>query len=232
LAALRAGSEYDAAIFDVVMPEMNGVQLAEQVRDLAPGPGLPVILLSSSGETFCGDMAHQLRLAATLSKPVKGAQLFEALSQALAGASGVVRGRRRAHSQFAELAQGADDLRILLAEDNAINQKVALRILQRLGYSADLAETGLAVLAALGAKDYDVVLMDVQMPELNGLDATRRIRAELAPGRQPYIIALTADATAGFQNECLASGMNDYVSKPIRIDQLVAALQQARQAQA
>jgi CheY-like chemotaxis protein len=131
-------------------------------------------------------------------------------------------------SQFDRIAPAAP-LRILLAEDNTINQKVALRILQRLGYGADVVDTGVAVLAGLGQRDYDVVLMDVQMPQMNGLDATRRIRGELPPERQPYIIALTADATAGFQAECLNAGMNAYVSKPIRIDELVAALQGVRQ---
>jgi CheY-like chemotaxis protein len=221
---------FDAAIFDVVMPEMNGVQLAQQLRRLPQAPVLPIILLSSSGDVYSADMMHALQLAATLSKPVKGAQLFEALSGALGASGRGTRVRRRVQSQFGQVAPATTGLRILLAEDNPINQKVALRILQRLGYEADVAETGLAVLAALDAATYDVIFMDVQMPELNGLDATRRIRAEFPPTRQPHIIALTADATAGFQNECLASGMNDYVSKPIRIDELVAALQQVKQA--
>jgi PAS domain S-box-containing protein len=230
LGAVANDPGFDAAIFDVVMPEMNGVQLAQQLRRLPQAPVLPIILLSSSGDVYSADMMHALQLAATLSKPVKGAQLFEALSGALGASGRGTRVRRRVQSQFGKVAPATTGLRILLAEDNPINQKVALRILQRLGYEADVAETGLAVLAALDAATYDVIFMDVQMPELNGLDATRRIRAELPPTRQPYIIALTADATAGFQNECLASGMNDYVSKPIRIDELVAALQQVKQA--
>ncbi len=142
---------------------------------------------------------------------------------------GFVRAQRKVQAHFDKSAQRQGTLRILLAEDNLINQKVALRILQRLGYEADLAENGLAVLAALAHKDYDVILMDVQMPEMNGLDATRRIRAELPPERQPRIIALTADAMAGYQNECLASGMNGYITKPIRVEELVAVLEQAKQ---
>ena len=142
---------------------------------------------------------------------------------------GFSRARRRLQSHFDQSPVGREPLRILLAEDNTINQKVALRILQRLGYQADLAENGLAVLTALQHKNYDVILMDVHMPELNGIDATRRIRAELPAERQPHIIALTADALEGYQNECLASGMNDYISKPIRVDALVTALQQSIQ---
>jgi len=142
---------------------------------------------------------------------------------------GFVRAQRKVQMHFDKSAQRQGTLRILLAEDNLINQKVALRILQRLGYEADLAENGLAVLAALDHKDYDVILMDVQMPEMNGIDATRRIRAELPAERQPSIIALTADALAGYQNECLASGMNAYITKPIRVEELVAALEEVSQ---
>jgi PAS domain S-box-containing protein len=114
------------------------------------------------------------------------------------------------------------DLWILLAEDNAVNQKVAMRILERLGYRADIAANGIQVLGALKSRPYDVVLMDVQMPEMDGLEATRRIR--IMPGRQPYIIAMTAHAMKGDREECLAAGMNDYVSKPVRIEELHAAI--------
>jgi PAS domain S-box-containing protein len=228
LAAVGGGAHFDAAILDVVMPEQDGVELAEHLRKTTQGEELPLILLSSAGDVYTGEQLQGLNLSATLNKPVKTAQLFEALHQAMAGTRGFVRARRRVQSQFEQIAPAANPLRILLAEDNVINQKVALRILQRLGYAADVAETGLAAIHALQRQAYDVVLMDVQMPELNGLDATRRIRAELPGERQPYIIALTADATAGFQGECLRSGMNAYVSKPIRIDELVAALQVAQ----
>jgi CheY-like chemotaxis protein len=116
-------------------------------------------------------------------------------------------------------------LRILLAEDNVVNQKVALRMLGRLGYRADIAADGLEVLKALQSHHYDVVLMDVQMPEMDGLEATRSIRR--MPGRQPYIIAMTAHAMKGDREECLEAGMNDYVSKPVRIEELNAALQRS-----
>jgi CheY-like chemotaxis protein len=115
-------------------------------------------------------------------------------------------------------------LRILLAEDNPTNQKLATIILGRLGYTADLAANGLEVLQALGRQSYDVVLMDMQMPEMDGLEATRHIRWELPAARQPHIIAMTANAMRGDREACLAAGMNDYVSKPIRVEELVAAL--------
>jgi CheY-like chemotaxis protein len=118
-------------------------------------------------------------------------------------------------------------LRILLAEDNAINQKVALRTLERLGYRADLAANGLEAIAALDRQAYDVVLMDMQMPEMDGLEATRHLRAHLPAARQPWIIAMTANAMQGDREICLSAGMDDYVSKPVRTEDLVAALERA-----
>ena len=119
-------------------------------------------------------------------------------------------------------------LRILLAEDNAMNQKVALRLLERLGYRADVASNGLEALAALERQPYDVVLMDVQMPELDGLDASRRICERWPPESRPHIIAMTANALPEDREACFAAGMNDYVAKPIRADELAAALKRAR----
>jgi CheY-like chemotaxis protein/HPt (histidine-containing phosphotransfer) domain-containing protein len=118
-------------------------------------------------------------------------------------------------------------LRILLAEDNAINQKVALRTLERLGYRADLAGNGLEAIAALDRQSYYVVLMDMQMPEMDGLTSTRHLRAHLPAERQPWIIAMTANAMQGDRELCLSAGMNDYVSKPVRSEDLVAALERA-----
>ncbi len=228
LAAIDAGQQFDAAILDGIMPTLDGIQLAQNLRSLPAGSSLPLILLSSSGDIPSRDNTDHLQLSATLSKPVKTVQLYEALTTAISRSSSYIRAKRKVQSHFDKITPGAVPLRILLAEDNAINQRVALRILQRLGYTADVVETGVAVVNAFAEHEYDVILMDIQMPELNGLDATRRIRAELPADRQPYIIALTADATAAFQNECLASGMNSYVSKPVRIDELVAALQQVK----
>jgi CheY-like chemotaxis protein len=116
-------------------------------------------------------------------------------------------------------------LRILLAEDNAVNQKLALRLLERLGYRADVAGNGLEAIQALERQAYDLVLMDVQMPELDGLEATRQIRQRGSQLEQPRIIAMTANAMQGDRELCLAAGMDDYVSKPIRVEELVAALE-------
>jgi CheY-like chemotaxis protein len=116
-------------------------------------------------------------------------------------------------------------LRILLAEDNAINQKVALRMLERLGYRADVAGNGLEVLEAVGQRPYDVILMDVQMPEMDGLKATIHIREQLLSQKQPFIIAMTANALAGDREKYISQGMDDYISKPVRVNELTEALQ-------
>ena len=119
-------------------------------------------------------------------------------------------------------------LRVLLAEDNPINQKVALRILERMGYRADVAANGLEVLEAVARQAYDVILMDVQMPEMDGLEATREIHRRWPNGPRPRIIAMTANALQGDREICLAAGMDDYIAKPVRTDQLAAALERAR----
>jgi CheY-like chemotaxis protein len=121
-------------------------------------------------------------------------------------------------------------LRILLAEDNVVNQKLALRLLQRMGYRADLASNGIEAIECIARQPYDVVLMDVQMPEMDGMDATRQICARFASNNRPRIVAMTANAMQGDRDECLAAGMDDYISKPIRVHDLLSALQHSRPA--
>ena len=120
-------------------------------------------------------------------------------------------------------------LRILLAEDNVVNQKLALRLLQQMGYRADLASNGVEAIKSVERQIYDVVLMDVQMPEMDGLEASRRITAKWQTGQRPRIVAMTANAMQGDREECLAAGMDDYVTKPIRVDALVEALLRVEQ---
>jgi CheY-like chemotaxis protein len=159
-----------------------------------------------------------------LSKPVRLSTLQDRLCEILAGQPGVT---RLAGPSPGDAAPGP--LRILVAEDNPANQQVALRLLERLGHHADLAASGREVLARLGQSAYDVVLMDVQMPEMDGLEATRAICARWPAGERPRIVAMTAEAMEGDRQACLAAGMDDYIVKPVRLDRLGRALAQCRQ---
>jgi CheY-like chemotaxis protein len=165
---------------------------------------------------------------AYLSKPIRQSQLFDTLVSLLANDEAAKPAAPAAVKP--QMDPGMADrhpLRILLAEDNVVNQKLALRLLQQMGYRADLASNGLEAVESVERQTYDVVLMDVQMPELDGLDATRRICARMAEGKRPRIIAMTANAMQGDREMCLAAGMDDYITKPIRVDQLIAALNHA-----
>jgi signal transduction histidine kinase/CheY-like chemotaxis protein len=231
---VRRGTRFDLAILDLNMPEMDGVELAQAIRRVEAGSPrpynvpMPLILLSSLGG-YGGEIPPAL-FAVSLTKPLKASALFDALMGVLA------RGVQRAPGPAPaggparpdpEMAQRLP-LRILLAEDYVVNQKLALRLLAQMGYRADVAANGLEVIQALERQPYDVVLMDVQMPEMDGLDATRQIRASWPAVEQPRIIAMTANAMQGDREICLEAGMDDYVSKPIRVDELVQALSRCR----
>jgi signal transduction histidine kinase/DNA-binding response OmpR family regulator/HPt (histidine-containing phosphotransfer) domain-containing protein len=224
LSWIRLGEPFDIAILDMQMPEMDGLTLAREIRGLETNKTHPpLLLLTSIGRREIKDINQEF--TAILTKPIKPSALFDAMVSIFSGQ--ITQVVRRELFLDDNMAQQLP-LRILLAEDNATNQKLALRLLQRLGYRADIAANGLEVVGALQRQAYDVVLMDVQMPELDGLEATRRIRLELPAKAQPYIIAMTANAMQGDREICLAAGMDDYVSKPIRIESLVSALSKGR----
>jgi signal transduction histidine kinase/DNA-binding response OmpR family regulator/HPt (histidine-containing phosphotransfer) domain-containing protein len=225
---IRKGGDFDIAILDMQMPEMDGITLGKEIRALElPVSHAPLIMLTSLGHREVGEEIDHF--AVLLNKPIKPSQLFDALVSIFTGKQFHTHPSTRIEQPTFDPQMGARlPLRILLAEDNATNQKLALRILARLGYQADVAENGLEVLAAFKRQDYDVVLMDIQMPELDGLEATRRIRREMPKNRQPQVIAMTANAMQGDREQSLAAGMDDYVSKPIRIDALVTALSKSR----
>jgi CheY-like chemotaxis protein/HPt (histidine-containing phosphotransfer) domain-containing protein len=166
--------------------------------------------------------------SAFLNKPIKPSSLFDALVSIFTGRPTRVLPREAKGQQFDAQMGKQWPLRILLAEDNATNQKLAQRLLARMGYGADVVANGLEAVEAVNRQWYDVVLMDVQMPEMDGLEATRHIRRELPDARQPRVIAMTANAMQGDREMCLAAGMDDYVSKPIRIEELVNALSRSR----
>jgi GAF domain-containing protein/CheY-like chemotaxis protein len=210
---------YDLAIVDMHMPGMDGATLATAIR--RAGHTLPLVLFSSLGRKESGSELF----AATLGKPLRQSQLFDTLVQLLAHdaapKAAPTAAKPRMDAQMAE----RNPLRILLAEDNVVNQKLALRLLQQMGYRADVASNGIEAIECCARQPYDLVLMDVQMPEMDGLEASRRIVARwpAASGR-PRIVAMTANAMQGDREECLAAGMDDYVTKPIRVEALVKAL--------
>jgi signal transduction histidine kinase/CheY-like chemotaxis protein/PAS domain-containing protein len=225
---IRNGERFDIAVLDMQMPEMDGLTLAREIHHFeGSGDRLPMILLTSIGRRDLQGVGDEF--TTILTKPIKPSALFDTLVSIFSGQS--IQVVRREALLDDNMGQKLP-LRILLAEDNATNQKLALRLLQRLGYRADVASNGLEVLAALVRQTYDVVLMDVQMPELDGLEATRRIRAMLPEATQPYIIAMTANAMQGDREICLAAGMDEYVSKPIRLEYLVNALSKGRRLEA
>jgi signal transduction histidine kinase/DNA-binding response OmpR family regulator/nitrate/nitrite-specific signal transduction histidine kinase len=218
---LDAGEAFDLAIVDMHMPEMDGIALARQIRER--NATLPIVLFSSLGRREAG--ADDALFAAYLAKPVRQSQLFDTLvgilaQEAVQKAAPAAREPLRLDPAMAT----RHPLRILLAEDNVVNQKLALRLLQQMGYRADLASNGLEAVESVQRQIYDAVLMDVQMPEMDGLDATREITSRWKPQMRPRIIAMTANAMQGDREMCVAAGMDDYLTKPIRVDQLVAAL--------
>jgi signal transduction histidine kinase/DNA-binding response OmpR family regulator/HPt (histidine-containing phosphotransfer) domain-containing protein len=224
LAWIRRGDPYDIALLDYQMPGMDGITLARELRQLPAARSLALILLSSVNRPPIAD-EQEVGFAAVLSKPLKMSQLREGLWRAL--------GEHSAPSppagQPAEpVSSAAVPLRILLAEDHLLNQRVALRMLERLGYRADVAENGREALEQLTRSPYDVVLMDVQMPEMNGLDASRAICARWPAAERPRIIAMTAEAMEGDREMCLAAGMDDYIVKPVSLEQLRRALRECR----
>jgi CheY-like chemotaxis protein/HPt (histidine-containing phosphotransfer) domain-containing protein len=195
------------------MPEMDGIELATRLRAQPPTRSTPMLMLTSLGQRPEGSREHEL---VHLTKPVKAAQLRDAVARALGA------GDRAATPTSNNGSQR--QLRVLLAEDNEVNQRVATLMLEKLGHTTDVVSNGVEAIAAVRESSYDVVLMDVQMPVMDGLEATRRIRAELPADRQPRIVAMTANAMVEDRDDAAEAGMDDYLAKPVRPDELRAAL--------
>lgn len=218
LAAMENGS-FEIALVDWNMPFKSGGDFAREVRKRYPDSPMKLVLLSSTSPSFA-EIANLFD--ARLLKPVKALALHN-IMVALVGGNAAGGNSSAAESGFDEKLGQVCPLRILLAEDNAVNQKVALSVLKSLGYRADLAANGVEVLSATELISYDVILMDMQMPEMDGLGATRELRRR-SPDAPLWIIALTAAAMREDQDKALAAGMNDYLAKPFRIPDLANAL--------
>jgi len=212
-----AAERFDLAILDMHMPGTDGATLAQRIRDA--GHTMPLVLFTSLGRREANDALF----AATLAKPLRQSQLFDTLVGLLGGETAPKGAAAPAKPTIDPAMAERHPLRILLAEDNLVNQKLALRLLSQMGYRADVAANGIEAIEAVQRQRYDVVLMDVQMPEMDGLEATREI-VRRNGSVKPRIVAMTANAMQGDREECLAAGMDDYITKPIRVDALVGAL--------
>jgi len=231
LAWLRAGETFDLAILDMQMPGMDGLMLAQEIRKLPATAQLPLVLLTSMGVLNTNPQFVQAGFATCLTKPIKPVQLCESLLRVVSGSRAVAKPAPTAGKLDPKLSQRLP-LRLLVCDDNLINQKVATRVLGQMGYAPKLAANGIEALAALDAESFDLIFMDVMMPEMDGLEATREIRARqknraVHPNyKSPLIIvAMTASAMPGDREKCLAAGMDDYLPKPVRPEEMRAVIE-------
>jgi CheY-like chemotaxis protein len=223
---LEGEPQVDVAILDFQMPVLDGCQLAREIHSFETYKELPLILLSSSLPSRGMEINSVDEFAVRLMKPIKQADLFDALTTALGSIKTVTKLLRQNKSFDLKMAARLP-LDILIAEDNIVNQKVAVAILLKFGYKSDLVVNGKEAVEAVGRQKYDLLFMDLQMPHMDGLEATRVIRSRFSPSERPYIVAMTANAMKEDRELCLSAGMDDYVSKPIHPDEIKAAIERA-----
>jgi signal transduction histidine kinase/ligand-binding sensor domain-containing protein/DNA-binding response OmpR family regulator len=219
LARLAETPSFDLVISDMQMPEMDGVHFARSVKAISPIT--PIILLSSVGEEYSKN--HRHLFTSILNKPTKQSVLCKHILEALRPSAKSHSEEKKANKVLSEEFASEFPMNILVAEDNLINQKLIQHILSRLGFSAIMKENGQDAIDELNKNTYDIVLMDIEMPKIDGLEATRIIRQSNV--KQPVVIALTANAMQGDQEECLRAGMDDYLSKPLKLEELVIMLE-------
>ncbi|MFK7920462.1 MAG: response regulator [Bacteroidia bacterium] len=219
LVLLQGEQQFSMAIIDMEMPEMDGIMLVEKIRKMALGSSLKLILLSGKCIKPL-EAPKSLDIDAILQKPVRESKLLLTIESILLSPDSANQGQRINLAKETDNLAKQIPLKILLVEDNRVNQKVGAKMLQKLGYNVDLANNGLEALAALRTQSYELIFMDIQMPEMDGVTATRHIREEFLTERQPIIIALTANAMAGDREKYLEVGMDEYLSKPIRQKEL------------
>ena len=240
-AAAKAGHPYHLALLDVQMPQIDGLSLARAIKGDPSLADTRLIVLTSVGQLFSSAELKRAGIEAYLVKPVKQSRLFDCLVGAIHketnGNATLNPGAATPAALHSKAVLPFENVRILLAEDNRVNQQVALGYLRKLGYHADSVANGAEVLEALKVVPYELILMDCQMPEMDGYEATHAIRQRekslenLCEWKPPiYIIALTAHAMQGDREKCLEVGMNDYLSKPVRADELQGALERGKKA--
>jgi len=224
LGLLRRGERFDVILTDAQMPEMDGVEFAVQARQIAGQEKTPLLLLTTLDRV---KDRERTEFAAVLTKPVKPSHLRDALLSVFMGKRVDTGAQRAFRSAFDPQLAGRHPLRILLAEDNAINQKLALNMLGKFGYTAEVAENGVKALECVARRTFDLVFLDIMMPEMDGLETARRLCQLYPVERRPRLVAMTANAMQGDREDCLKAGMNDYISKPIRPEDLARALTEA-----
>ena len=218
--AVAGKAPYDA-IIDIQMPGMDGLALARKIKADPQLNETRLVMLTPFGKPIPNGELETAKIAACCAKPVRLSALFDSILQALTPSANGSKSNKMRHRVPLPLRKE----RILLAEDNLVNQRVALAHLRKLGYDADVASNGLEALEALKIKHFDIILMDCQMPEMDGYEATREIREREQIGEHTWIIAITANAMVGGREKCLTEGMDDYVSKPFRFEELRTALE-------
>jgi two-component system sensor histidine kinase/response regulator len=222
---------YDLAILDLMMPGMDGFELARTIKSDPSISEVVLVLLTSFGQRGDGATSREAGVSAYLTKPVRHSQLFECLANVMGqrlvavNLVGNETGSKLVTSHSLVEAKPISNKLILLAEDNIVNQKVAVRQLKKLGYRADAVADGKEALEALGRISYDLVLMDCQMPEMDGYEATAEIRRREGTTKHTPIVAMTAHALDGDRAKCLAAGMDDYISKPVKPEELGRVLE-------
>lgn len=223
LALLQQCDPFSLAILNIDIPEMDGLTLARKIRAYPTGNQLPLLILTAIDSSIA-DVEAALHPLIFLAKPIRQSQLYNALISILVEQPNLIQARIIQQPGLDSCMIPQLPLQILIVEDNQVNQKIALLTLQELGYQADVAANGVEALHALRRQPYDVVLMDVQMPIMDGLTTTHCIHQEWIESKRPQIIAMTANALEGDREKCLAAGMDDYISKPICLDELIQAL--------
>jgi CheY-like chemotaxis protein len=219
---------YDAVILDQMMPGMSGLDVARAMKKIPWAAAIPIILASSDGSEELRRDARSVGVAATVMKPIRCHYLLEHLSRSTGLSTALMDGPTTGGPTTPRVTASATPSRlltILLAEDNLINQQVAVRRLQKLGHSVEIANNGVEAVNALKAKNYDLILMDVQMPEMDGFEATAAIRAMPGDKHRIPIIAMTANALPSDCERCLAAGMDDYIAKPVHQHILVELIE-------
>ncbi len=224
VAAIGNGGDFDAVLIDLQLPDRDGFSLANEIRQKPQGRDIPILLLTDTRLRSDDERPGKVGIALFVYKPIRPSQFFDSISRAFEGRTKAEK-KAPVSSEFDSTMAARLPLRIMLADDNLINQKVGAKMLEKLGYRPQIAANGVEVIKMLDQQPYDVVFLDVQMPEMDGYEASRQIHQKWTGSRRPRIIAMTGNALAGDRERCMEAGMDDYVAKPVRVAELQGVLE-------